>query len=247
MHHPMQVLPMNKTFVESVRGNRAHHCGGLREKAMRLSNQIFGFPALDALPPSHHAHAVPPLPQVPNPEPGRVSILPYIGTPIALDNAHTNEHSADTKEEGAGAAVAHDVAYAEPLRKLPSGLGYTPEMGPVRIVHMNGEEGYGPRMRFRHRRGPFLRRIHFALMALGPWEGRAVAFVLGCGIGVLLRMVWVLGVVVARSLSGRRTEEPAESVFDIDAEDILVPPPQYTDEKVALIAAEQKITPTPQA
>lgn len=28
-------------------------------------------------------------------------------------------------------------------------------------------------------RGPFLHRIHRALMALGPWEGRAVAFVLG--------------------------------------------------------------------
>jgi len=31
----------------------------------------------------------------------------------------------------------------------------------------------------RHYRGTFMRRVHHALMALGPWEGRAVAFVLG--------------------------------------------------------------------
>lgn len=35
---------------------------------------------------------------------------------------------------------------------------------PGRIVHMNGEDG--SRMRFRHHRGPFLGRLHFALMAL---------------------------------------------------------------------------------
>ncbi|GBE78802.1 hypothetical protein SCP_0116950 [Sparassis crispa] len=36
-----------------------------------------------------------------------------------------------------------------------------------------------------HRHRSFLRGVHFALMALGPWEGRAVAFVLGCEIGAL--------------------------------------------------------------
>jgi hypothetical protein len=30
-----------------------------------------------------------------------------------------------------------------------------------------------------HPRGPFLHRIHRALLSLGPWEGRIVAFVLG--------------------------------------------------------------------
>lgn len=35
-------------------------------------------------------------------------------------------------------------------------------------------------MREHHqRRGSFLHRVHRALMTLGPWEGRAVAFVLG--------------------------------------------------------------------
>ncbi|RPD54440.1 hypothetical protein L227DRAFT_511759 [Lentinus tigrinus ALCF2SS1-6] len=76
--------------------------------------------------------------------------------------------------------------------------------------------------------GSFLRRVHHALMSLGPWEGRAVAFVLGCGIGVLLRMVWVMVLVTARAFRGSRDEdaEYEEVIFD-DAE-ILVPPPQYT-------------------
>jgi hypothetical protein len=46
----------------------------------------------------------------------------------------------------------------------------------------------------------FLRRLHSALMALDTWEARAVAFVLGCGIGVLLRMLWVFFVLIGRGL-----------------------------------------------
>ncbi len=41
-------------------------------------------------------------------------------------------------------------------------------------------------------------------MNLGRWEGRAVAFVIGCGIGVLLRMFWVLAVVSFRTVRGPR-------------------------------------------
>jgi len=80
----------------------------------------------------------------------------------------------------------------------------------------------------------FLKRIHTALLALGPWEGRAVAFVLGCGIGVLLRMFWVISVIAFRMIRGRR-EEPQyiEVVYEhyTDAENILVPPPHYVCEK----------------
>ncbi|TFK57761.1 hypothetical protein BDN72DRAFT_907546, partial [Pluteus cervinus] len=80
-------------------------------------------------------------------------------------------------------------------------------------------------------------RLHIALMALGPWEGCAVAFVLGCGIGVLLRMLWVLLLVSYRSIRGDREEEqcvnheveythilleaePAEDIFvDMETDD----------------------------
>ncbi|KZP06764.1 hypothetical protein FIBSPDRAFT_966166 [Athelia psychrophila] len=46
----------------------------------------------------------------------------------------------------------------------------------------------------------FLHRIHRALASLGPWEGRAVAFVISCGLGVLLHMLFVLVVVAFRTL-----------------------------------------------
>ncbi|KAJ3565126.1 hypothetical protein NP233_g7840 [Leucocoprinus birnbaumii] len=98
--------------------------------------------------------------------------------------------------------------------------------------------------RFRQWGNNFTVRIHTALMALGPWEGRAVAFVLGCGIGVLLRMFWVLTVVTFRAIRGDRQEDGYTQVTIIeeyvDAEDIAVPPPTYTvsDEKEQLKAKD---------
>ncbi|KAI0297217.1 hypothetical protein B0F90DRAFT_1741182 [Multifurca ochricompacta] len=65
-----------------------------------------------------------------------------------------------------------------------------------------------------HYRGPLLHRVHRALMLLGPWEGRIVAFVLGCGIGVLLRMFWVLTVLAVRAF--RSTPEPEEEAIFIN-------------------------------
>ncbi|KAG0704191.1 hypothetical protein DFH29DRAFT_802346 [Suillus ampliporus] len=44
-----------------------------------------------------------------------------------------------------------------------------------------------------------------SLMALSLWEGCAVAF--GCGIGVLLRMFWVMSVLAYRTIRGERAEE----------------------------------------
>ncbi|KAF9814075.1 hypothetical protein IEO21_05315 [Rhodonia placenta] len=208
VHHPPHM----------VYPNAGRHCGGsLREKAMRLSNKLFGFPELAPVP-IEYAH--PHVEGHSEDHPDRVSILPFLGLPAAIS----------TEDAPVPATTLHQAEVAPP------------EMGTVRIVHMNGEDGR--RMRFRHHRGPFLRRLHFALMALGPWEGRAVAFVLGCGIGVLLRMIWVLGVVLVRAVSyGRQSEEHdnVETIFVMasDAEEILVPPPQYTDEKVAYIVDDK--------
>lgn len=52
-------------------------------------------------------------------------------------------------------------------------------------------------------------------------------------------MFWVVAIVIARAF--RRSNPESEEVHDVlvfeaDAEEILVPPPQYTDEKVALTA-----------
>jgi len=88
-----------------------------------------------------------------------------------------------------------------------------------------------------HQKG-FLRRIHVALTALSPWEGRAVAFVLGCGIGVLLRMFWVLAVISYRAIKGNSEEEHeyTEILFVEEAEP-EVPAPAYSDVKTEAISA----------
>jgi len=105
----------------------------------------------------------------------------------------------------------------------------------VRVVHNSPEHAHGfgaHRFHYKHNNGErpsFLVRVHVALMSLGPWEGRAVAFVLGCGIGVLLRMAWVLVVLTIRGFrSPRSEEEHVYTVIDIDAEEIFVAPPTYT-------------------
>jgi len=89
----------------------------------------------------------------------------------------------------------------------------------------------------------FMKRVHLALMTLGPWEGRAVAFVLGCGLGVLLRMLWVLTVVSYRTMRG--TDEVQEISYipvvnQQDAEEIYVAPPVYIVDEKAPLKEEMK-------
>jgi hypothetical protein len=82
----------------------------------------------------------------------------------------------------------------------------------------------------------FVTRLHYSIMNLGTWEGRAVAFVLGCGIGVLLRMFWVLAIVTYRAVKGQREEEH-EYCPVVTIEGSATPLPPYTypaDEKVEL-------------
>ncbi|KAF8530387.1 hypothetical protein BU17DRAFT_11671, partial [Hysterangium stoloniferum] len=75
----------------------------------------------------------------------------------------------------------------------------------------------------------FVQRLTHALMMLGPWEGRIVSFVLGCGIGVLLRIVWVLAVLAVRSVRGKKQADEflADEVIFEEQEHLL--PPQYTE------------------
>jgi len=121
-------------------------------------------------------------------------------------------------------------------------VGTPPTFLPVhesgKVIMLPHPHGH-PQDRLTHHmeREPFSRRLHFALMALGPWEGRAVAFVLGCGIGVLLRMLWVLCVISYRIVRGGKEKEHnyAEIIVveEYDAGETAPAPPTYTysDEK----------------
>ncbi|KAJ7249713.1 hypothetical protein C8J57DRAFT_1356447 [Mycena rebaudengoi] len=111
-----------------------------------------------------------------------------------------------------------------------------PAVEPPRMyVHGSTDGAHGHFHRFRA--DSFIMRVHLALMSLGRWEGRAVAFVLGCGLGVLLRMVFVILIVSYRAIRGRSSASRAEDHYYagvsnedefLDAEEIFVAPPLYT-------------------
>jgi hypothetical protein len=119
-------------------------------------------------------------------------------------------------------------------------IGDQPTEPPVEHPHHKGHQHKHKKFRkhgCRKRVKGFFRRIHKAITALGPWEGRAVSFVLGCGIGVLLRMFWVLSVLAYRTIRGEREESQVREyvVLDQDVETIFIAPPQYSDEKQVVI------------
>jgi len=127
-----------------------------------------------------------------------------------------------------------------------SGPG-THKFAPIPVEHVRGgswavDQGatilpYPKQERFN---GPFLQRAHRALMALGPWEGRIVAFVLGCGIGVLVRMFFVMTVLLVRVLRGGSVSEPEEEISVFVLTDEIAPPYEYQliDEKKAVPVVE---------
>jgi len=94
--------------------------------------------------------------------------------------------------------------------------------------------------RARKRGRTFLRRLRRSIAALSPWESRALSFVLGCGIGALLRMFFVFIVLIFRSV--RCSREPAIQLDDSTASDVPRPvaigsPPAYSDLKTDILAA----------
>ena len=109
--------------------------------------------------------------------------------------------------------------------------------GPHHGAHHRGPHHARP---FRpHHRGSFIARLHFSLMNLGLWEGRAVAFVLGCGIGVLLRMFWVLAIIAYRVVKRRSSDEDDEYTHIVmfeEVEEAPAAPPSYpVDEKLPIL------------
>ncbi|KAJ7249711.1 hypothetical protein C8J57DRAFT_1475203 [Mycena rebaudengoi] len=73
----------------------------------------------------------------------------------------------------------------------------------------------------------FLVRVYLSLMSFDHWEGRAVAFVLSCGLGVLLRVVLRHPrLIPCRPLAQYAGMSNEDEFFD--AEEIFVAPPLYT-------------------
>jgi len=210
-----------------VDGNVAHvrpHKAGkgcalrFKEKALSLSNafrQALGMPLIET------------EGSVPS---GTVKILPFMGTSPTFIEVGPN--GVDGKTRG-----------GDDIRIVTSNVVPIPSHHHHAHHAHHGHHGHHGIARIR--REPFLTRVHYALLTLGPWEGRAIAFVLGCGLGVLLRMIWVLVVVSYRTIRGDKEEQEYEHVLfeQYDAEEILVPPPNYvyTDEKAPLVEEPQSV------
>ncbi|KAF8326659.1 uncharacterized protein EI90DRAFT_3070083 [Cantharellus anzutake] len=83
-----------------------------------------------------------------------------------------------------------------------------------------------------HKNQPFMNRLDRAIRSLGKWESRAVAFVFGCGIGSLIRILFMFCLLIVRAWRNRshRCLGTAEETA------ILLPvePPAYVDEKATL-------------
>ncbi|KAI0746187.1 hypothetical protein C8Q76DRAFT_51058 [Earliella scabrosa] len=197
----LHALPVTPINSQTMKVQHRPGCKGMRGKALEASNLLRQWLGLE---------------------------------PISVEPAPPHMHHAHHEVPATTTGVI--VKFKE--GKTPHGeLPVLPFVGtPVKPAFVTeGEvlEGGSSRPMWVHRHhrlsGSFLRRVHHALMSLGPWEGRAVAFVLGCGIGVLLRMVWVMVLVTARAIRGSRDDETDyDVVFDEAEAEMLVPPPQYT-------------------
>lgn len=137
-----------------------HGCGRkMKEKALEWANTFrtaFGYapitpPQPDEAPPTHRPHY----------DPGMAMPVPH---PIEVEAIPPPLHARP---------IIPGEVHILPIIGTPH-----PVDGPM-MDHNHGEHQIGL-FPIRHRIcGPFFRRLHFAITALGPWEGRAVAFVLG--------------------------------------------------------------------
>jgi len=138
---------------------------------------------------------------------------------------------------GRGGARVKSMELGNKLRVLlglPPILDYPYRRGPTIVIveslprPMVVPTHHRHHMRPHRVHAPFIIRLTHALSMLGPWEGRAVSFVLGCGVGVLLRMLFVFGVLIVRASRARRAEAEGrvvlveESVIFV-AEDVKEP------------------------
>jgi hypothetical protein len=204
---------------------------------MSQFRQTFHDKALDISNAFRHALGMP-LIEPGKPEDKMYKIMPFIGTPptfVEVEGMKNGQLEGKTRG-------------GDTIRILPAGGAMPPPQFDGHHHHHHGHHGghhhlaHGQHHRDGHN---FLERLETALLALGPWEGRAVAFVLGCGLGVLLRMLWVLAVVAYRNIKGEREEEPEYSQitvieeYDEEPQEVLFPPPNYTFSNEKLPVADE--------
>jgi len=248
-HHAAHVVPVvgfDKPWSSAIPGAMpmAHHAGPcrMRNKFLEISNTIRKTLGLPTIEPS----AVAPV----KIGEGEFKILPFVGTPGGPTFIKTGSNPAVPNFSPSFAGLG-PVKF--PVLPPTESTVMTKGGDSVRIIYSSSRPQ--PPMMMHHQHGKFgcfkkwlakegfVTRLHVALMTLGPWEGRAVAFVLGCGIGVLLRMIWVLSVITYRSIKGeseddnldRQTEATYILLQSEEAPEVIF---VDNDEKAVLKAAE---------
>ncbi len=155
------------TEIMQHHGAERHFCASMRDKAIALSNKFretFGLPIIDMKP---HV-AAPSLSPIPAPQDmPNLRIVPYVG-------AANVARPIDTTPFPSSNAPYRGDLHILPIKPTPFPGGNAPYRGDLHILPVGKPIGHQRRIR-----GSFLHRVHQALMTLGPWEGRAVAFVLG--------------------------------------------------------------------
>ncbi|KAJ2915268.1 hypothetical protein MD484_g5138, partial [Candolleomyces efflorescens] len=189
--------------------------GGFKQKAIEISNafrKTFGLPLietdLNVSPIFHHGGGGGEGKEIHG---GMVHIMPFIGTPVHGEGEvvhHHNPYPGPPPPPGPppsfppGSPPDQHHGHPHHPPPPPPPFFWPPPPPPHRHHHHGG--GHHRHMMLADDDSSFMLRLQNALMSLGPWEGRAVAFVVGAGLGVLLRMFWVLGVVAYRGCSSDR-------------------------------------------
>ncbi|TFK17052.1 hypothetical protein FA15DRAFT_629074 [Coprinopsis marcescibilis] len=227
---PLQTVESTPAPVAQVQPHRMPCGSRFRQKAIEISNSFrkaFGFPLIEM----SEVHTVSPT------DAGLVQIMPFKGAPT-FDGP---------------SPIANGRGWNRIPERIHVNTGSVEHYGPPgdRGHHRRPHNHFHPH-HMHGRSRDFLGRVQFAIMSLGPWEGRAVAFVLGCGIGVLIRMLYVLALVAYRSIRGTSSEYEYTEVivFDEEAEPAQArtpasAPPAYVypvDEKIDYDAKAVTVT-----
>lgn len=204
--------------------------------------------ALNAIRIGHPAVAAanfPPSPFMRFPEHPTPRLLVHAGSGMGCGQHLKSK--ALTMSNGLRQALGLPPIVASPLRSPPPAHLQEGTLNILPFPHRNAESDDLVRFHVEMMRPmephtrPFVHRLHRAVNQLGPWEGRAVAFVLGCGLGVLLRMFFVMTLLVVRRIRGQPTRQ-IQLLEEPETAYVILPPsysPEVVDEKTVLLVTQE--------
>lgn len=194
-------------------GGCAGRRGGMRSKAIHLANWLRQKVGMEPIMPHHHFHQHHPF---------------FKDERIRMGHRPEGIHG-----------MHHEMHHADGVIRITHHLESPDHLPPPHHMMMH-HQSHPHHPHFRPH--SFVGRLMKSLMVLGPWEGRLVAFVFGCGIGALLRMFFVFTVLAHRAIT-RRNREREMGEVEVIFEAVPPSPPTYSfpDEKVQKVEDSKTI------